>query len=55
MGLTELLAKDSTADDPGHVINVSSIAAVNTVAQGSALADKDNGLWSCMYRVVLEA
>ena len=45
--LTEELAKDSTVDDPARVINISSIAAVNTVAEGSALADKGNGLWSC--------
>lgn len=47
--LTELLAKDATADDPGRVINVSSVAAANTVADASALADKGNGLWSCAF------
>lgn len=46
VGLTELLAKDATADDPGRVINISSMAAVNTVAVGSTLADQGNGLWS---------
>ncbi|GJE93463.1 NAD(P)-dependent dehydrogenase [Phanerochaete sordida] len=46
VGLTELLAKDATADDPGRVINITSIAAVNTVATGSTLADAGNGLWS---------
>ncbi|KAJ3522684.1 hypothetical protein NM688_g8840 [Phlebia brevispora] len=44
--LTELLAKDSTADDPGRVINTSSVAAITTVATESMLATKGNGLWS---------
>lgn len=48
--LTELLAKDSTADSPGRVINISSVAAANTVAEETALAAKGNGLWSCRCR-----
>ncbi|EKM57118.1 uncharacterized protein PHACADRAFT_254693 [Phanerochaete carnosa HHB-10118-sp] len=46
VGLTELLAKGATPDDPGRVINISSMAAVNTIALGSGLADVGNGLWS---------
>ena len=45
--LTELLAKDATADDPGRVINISSVAAAHTLAMGSSLAGAGNGLWSC--------
>ena len=45
--LTDLLAHDATADDPGRVINVSSMAALSTVAAGSPLAGVGNGLWSC--------
>ncbi|KAF7790652.1 hypothetical protein EIP86_001608 [Pleurotus ostreatoroseus] len=44
--LTELLAKGSTADDPGRVINISSVAAISTVATESLLAGSGNGLWS---------
>ncbi|KIP10796.1 hypothetical protein PHLGIDRAFT_18207 [Phlebiopsis gigantea 11061_1 CR5-6] len=46
VGLTDLLAKDATADDPGRVINISSVAAATTTATGSTLADAGNGLWS---------
>ncbi|KZS98804.1 rhamnolipids biosynthesis 3-oxoacyl-reductase [Sistotremastrum niveocremeum HHB9708] len=45
-GLTELLAKDSTNQDPGRVINISSVAGIQTVAEGSSLAEKGQGLWS---------
>ncbi|KAI0634163.1 NAD-P-binding protein [Trametes polyzona] len=44
--LTPLLAKDATNFDPGRVINISSVAGFITTAQGSRLADGNNGLWS---------
>ncbi|KAI0701851.1 rhamnolipids biosynthesis 3-oxoacyl-reductase [Cytidiella melzeri] len=46
VALTELLAKDSDSMDPGRVINISSVAAINTLATESGLAAKGNGLWS---------
>lgn len=47
LSLADLLAKDSVATDPGRVINISSVASVNAHAEGSAVADKGMGLWSC--------
>ncbi|KAF7972253.1 hypothetical protein HWV62_18566 [Athelia sp. TMB] len=44
-GLTELLAKDSTAYDPAHVINISSTASVSGSAEGG-LSAEGNGTWS---------
>ncbi|KAI5117402.1 hypothetical protein M0805_004624 [Coniferiporia weirii] len=45
-GLTELLAKDATSTDPGRVINISSIAGVDSHAEDSSLANAGSGLWS---------
>ncbi|KAF8652804.1 hypothetical protein AX16_004156 [Volvariella volvacea WC 439] len=44
-GLADLLAKDSTAYDPGRVINISSTASVEPLAEG-ALSSEGNGTWS---------
>lgn len=44
-GLTELLAKDSDALDPAHVINISSTSSVSGFAEG-ALSAGDSGTWS---------
>ncbi|KAK0455194.1 uncharacterized protein EV420DRAFT_1644841 [Desarmillaria tabescens] len=44
-GLTELLAKDSDAYDPGRVINISSTASVEPESEG-ALSSAGNGTWS---------
>jgi len=46
VGFTPLLAKDSTNHDPGHVINISSIAGFSPLAGSSKLAGGDSGLWS---------
>jgi len=46
VGLTPLLAKDSTNHNPGRVINISSIAAISPLAVGSRLANNGNGVWS---------
>ena len=45
--LTPLLAKDSTAEDPARVINISSVASVSAHAEETALAASGMGLWSC--------
>ncbi|KAK0229094.1 hypothetical protein EDD85DRAFT_851535 [Armillaria nabsnona] len=44
-GLTELLAKDSDAYDPGRVINISSTASVEPESEHS-LSSPGNGTWS---------
>ncbi|ETW77370.1 hypothetical protein HETIRDRAFT_52289 [Heterobasidion irregulare TC 32-1] len=44
--LTKLLEKDSTNADPGRVINISSIAGISPVAEGSRVLGEGNGLWS---------
>jgi NAD(P)-dependent dehydrogenase (short-subunit alcohol dehydrogenase family) len=44
-GLTELLARDSDALDPAHVINVSSVASVSGSAETS-LSPGGSGTWS---------
>ncbi|EKM76446.1 hypothetical protein AGABI1DRAFT_115784 [Agaricus bisporus var. burnettii JB137-S8] len=44
-GLTDLLAKDATNLDPGHVINISSTASVDPHCEG-ALSEAGNGTWS---------
>ncbi|KAF9460870.1 hypothetical protein BDZ94DRAFT_1323714 [Collybia nuda] len=44
-GLSDLLAKDSTALDPGRVINISSTASVDPGSEG-ALSGEGNGTWS---------
>jgi len=46
VGLTPLLAKDSTNHNPGRVINISSVAAISPLAVGSRLANNGNGVWS---------
>ncbi|KAG8962940.1 hypothetical protein FRC03_003610 [Tulasnella sp. 419] len=46
VGLTELLAKDSTAEDPARVINISSVAGLDTRAEDTALGAEGHGLWS---------
>jgi len=45
VGLTELLAKDSDASDPAHVINISSNTSVSGRAEGAMTADGE-GTWS---------
>ncbi|CCO30107.1 hypothetical protein BN14_04131 [Rhizoctonia solani AG-1 IB] len=45
-GLSELLQKDATALDPGRVVNISSVAGKDPIAQDTGLANKDQGLWS---------
>lgn len=47
--LTDYLEKEATATDPGRVINISSVAGVSAFAEGSPLAGKGNGLWSCEW------
>ncbi|TFK20118.1 rhamnolipids biosynthesis 3-oxoacyl-reductase [Coprinopsis marcescibilis] len=44
-GLSDLLKKGSTNEDPGRVINISSTASVEPSAEGSLSAD-GNGTWS---------
>ncbi|KAK2460697.1 hypothetical protein APHAL10511_007167 [Amanita phalloides] len=44
-GLTPLLAKDSTNQDPSRVINISSTASVEPHSEG-ALSSEGNGTWS---------
>ncbi|KAG9042446.1 hypothetical protein FS837_010880, partial [Tulasnella sp. UAMH 9824] len=44
--LTDLLAKDSTAEDPARVINISSTSSWETKADDTALAAPGKGLWS---------
>ncbi|KAI0791573.1 putative NADPH-dependent beta-ketoacyl reductase [Irpex lacteus] len=44
--LTDLLAKDADSFDPGRVINISSVASLNTLATESGLASDGHGLWS---------
>lgn len=45
VGLTELLAKDSTSVDPAHIINISSNSSVSGEAQGP-LSAEGHGTWS---------
>ncbi|EIM87448.1 rhamnolipids biosynthesis 3-oxoacyl-reductase [Stereum hirsutum FP-91666 SS1] len=45
-GFTDLLAKGSTNADPRRVINISSIAGLSPVAEGSRVAAPGTGLWS---------
>lgn len=49
--LTELLAKDSDALDPAHVINISSTSSVSGFAEGS-LSAAGSGTWSCKHIVI---
>lgn len=44
-GLTDLLTKDKTNQNPGRVINISSVASVEPNSEG-ALSDVGNGTWS---------
>jgi len=44
-GLTPLLSKDSTNQDPGRVINISSVAGTDPFCEG-ALSREGNGTWS---------
>ncbi|KAG9036653.1 hypothetical protein FRB95_008237 [Tulasnella sp. JGI-2019a] len=46
VALTEVLAKDSTAEDPAKVINISSVASYDTHAEETALGSEGHGLWS---------
>lgn len=49
--LTDVLAKDATAHDPGRVINISSIAGLTPIAYDDRLTGgATNGLWSCKSR-----
>lgn len=45
--LTDLLAKDSTPEDPARVINVSSNASFSAHADDSAMGNRGNGVWAC--------
>jgi NAD(P)-dependent dehydrogenase (short-subunit alcohol dehydrogenase family) len=45
-GLSELLAKDATSRDPGHVVNIASVAGFDCVAEDTGLGPKGTGLWS---------
>jgi len=45
-GLTDLLAKDSNNQDPGRVINISSVASFSPIAEGTNVAADGTGLWS---------
>ena len=47
LSLADLLEKGATAEDPGRIINISSVASVNAHAEGSEVADTGRGLWSC--------
>ncbi|KAF8352188.1 rhamnolipids biosynthesis 3-oxoacyl-reductase [Amanita rubescens] len=44
-GLTPLLSKDSTNQDPGRVINISSVSGTEPYCEG-ALSREGNGTWS---------
>ncbi|KAI0729577.1 rhamnolipids biosynthesis 3-oxoacyl-reductase [Fomitopsis betulina] len=47
VALTDVLAKDATAHDPGRVINISSIAGLTPIAYDDRLTGgATNGLWS---------
>ncbi|KAG8911365.1 hypothetical protein FRC01_005754 [Tulasnella sp. 417] len=46
VALTDLLAKDSTAEDPARVINISSNASFSAHADDSAMGNKGNGVWA---------
>jgi len=46
VGLTDLLAKDATNFDPGHIINVSSVLAEVATVDDTTVAGKGAGLWS---------
>ncbi|KAG8888366.1 hypothetical protein FRB98_007761 [Tulasnella sp. 332] len=46
VALTEILAKDSTAEDPAKVINISSVASYDTHAEETALGSEGHGLWA---------
>ena len=49
VGLTPLLAKDSTNHDPARVINISSIAAISPISTGTNVTGGENGVWSCQF------
>ncbi|KIJ54254.1 hypothetical protein M422DRAFT_775412 [Sphaerobolus stellatus SS14] len=44
--LTDLLTKDSNNHDPGRVINIASVAAFTTSADGGSMTAKGHGTWS---------
>ncbi|KAM6500991.1 rhamnolipids biosynthesis 3-oxoacyl-reductase [Amanita muscaria] len=44
-GLAPLLTKDSTNEDPGRVINISSTSSIDPQSEG-VLSDEGNGTWS---------
>ncbi|KAG8708397.1 hypothetical protein FRC09_001272 [Ceratobasidium sp. 395] len=44
--LSGYLQKDATALDPGRVVNISSVAGSDTVADETGLSAKGQGLWS---------
>jgi len=46
VGLSDLLAKDSHSHDPGRVINISSVAGLDPLAEDTALGAQGSGLWS---------
>ncbi|KAH9974172.1 rhamnolipids biosynthesis 3-oxoacyl-reductase [Lactifluus volemus] len=46
VGLTPLLAKDSTNHDPARVINISSISAISPISAGTSVIGGNNGVWS---------
>lgn len=45
-GLAPLLERDASAEQPGRVINISSVAGLDPKAEGTGLAGPDHGLWS---------
>jgi len=45
VALTDVLAKDSDAEDPARVINISSVAGFDTHAEETALGAEGHGLW----------
>ncbi|KAG8828986.1 hypothetical protein FRC17_007242 [Serendipita sp. 399] len=42
----DYLAKDATSNDPGRVVNISSVASISTRSHGSGLSGEGDGLWS---------
>ncbi|KAG9074709.1 hypothetical protein FS749_013697, partial [Ceratobasidium sp. UAMH 11750] len=44
--LTEYLQKDATALDPGRVVNISSVASKDPIANETGLSAQGQGLWS---------
>lgn len=45
-GLAPLLEKNGTPQDPGRIVNISSVAGLDPKAEGTGLAPPGAGLWS---------